>query len=162
MSSPWVRYVVAVVILVFAWKGSNLDITWPPSPFTKINGPAPDARLLRWAEPLRDIVPTMLPTDRQYLANFYDAMAFVLLKDGDRKPPIVSTTDKFVLFHANSLRLGIEQKKVGQYPGLGEAIDEVFVAAIGADPKRITEDERVALVAACGVLSYTFSIHRDE
>lgn len=156
------RYIVAVVLLVFAWKGSTLDIPWPPAPFTKINGPEPDARLMKWAEPLKSIVPKMLPTDRQYLANFYDAMAFVLLKDGDRDPPIVSTTDQFVVFHANSLRLAIERAKVGKYPGLGEAIDEVFLNAAGAQAKAIDSDTRSILVAACGVLSWSFAIHRDE
>jgi hypothetical protein len=157
-----VRYIVAVVLLVFAWKGSSLDISWPPEPFQTINGPEPDAKLMKWAEPLRDIVPKMLPADRQYLANFYDAMAFVLLKDGDRDPPIVSTSDQFVVFHANSLRLAIEREKVGKYPGLGEAIDEVFFNAAGAESKAIDSDTRSILVAACGVLSWSFAIHRDE
>lgn len=156
------RYIVAVVLLVFAWKGSTLDIPWPPEPFQTINGPEPDAKLMKWAEPLKRIVPKMLPADRQYLANFYDAMAFVLLKDGDRDPPIVSTTDQFVVFHANSLRLAIERAKVGKYPGLGEAIDEVFLNAAGAQAKAIDADTRSILVAACGVLSWSFAIHRDE
>lgn len=157
-----VRYIVAVVLLVFAWKGSTLDIPWPPEPFQTINGPEPDAKLMKWAEPLKSIVPKMLPADRQYLANFYDAMAFVLLKDGDRDPPIVSTTDQFVVFHANSLRLAIERAKVGKYPGLGEAIDEVFLNAAGPESKAIDADTRSILVAACGVLSWSFAIHRDE
>ena len=156
------RYIVAVVLLVFAWKGSTLDIPWPPAPFTKISGPEPDAKLMKWAEPLKAIVPKMLPADRQYLANFYDAMAFVMLKDRDRDPPIVSTTDKFVVFHTNSLRLAIERAKVGKYPGLGEAIDEVFLNAAGAQAKAIDSDTRSILVAACGVLSWSFAIHRDE
>ena len=159
--TPMVRYVVAAVLLVFAWKGASLDIPWPPSPFRDIAGPAPDAQLLRWAVPLKPILPKMLPADRKYLANFYDAMAFVLLKDGDRDDPIVSTSDKFVIFHANSLRLGIEKHKVGEYPRLGEAIDEVFVNAVGSDPKAIDKDTRTKLVAACGVLSWTFSIHKE-
>lgn len=159
--SPSVRYVVAAVLLVFAWKGAALDISWPPLPYTDISGPAPDPQLLRWAELLKPILPKMLPADRKYLANFYDAMAYVLLKDGDRDQPIVATTDKFIVFHSNSLRLGIEKKNVGKYPGLGEAIDEVFFAAMGADPKTIDPDTRTKLVAACGVLSWTFSIHHE-
>lgn len=157
-----VRYILAVVLLVFAWKGSTLDIPWPPAPFETIKGPEPDAKLMKWAEPLKGIVPKMLPADRQYLANFYDAMAFVMLKDADRDPPIITTTDQFVIFHANSLRLAIERAKVGQYPGLGEAIDQVFVNAAGADVKSIDDDTRSILVAACGVLSWSFAIHRDE
>ena len=157
-----VRYIVAVVLLVFAWKGSTLDIPWPPEPFQTINGPEPDAKLMKWAEPLKSIVPKMLPADRQYLANFYDAMAFVLLKDGDRDPPIVSTTDQFVVFHANSLRLALERAKVGKYPGLGEAIDEVFLNAAGAQAKAFVADTRSILVAACGVVSWAVAIARVE
>lgn len=159
--TPAMRYVVAAVILVFAWKGADLDLSWPPAPFKGIAAPAPDQQLLRWADSLKPILPRMLPADRKYLANFYDAMAYVLLKDGDRNDPIVSTTDKFIAFHANSLRLGIERNKVGQYPGLDAAIDEVFLAAMGADPKAIDADTRTKLVAACGVLSWTFSIHHE-
>ena len=69
------RYLVAVLILAFAWKGSELAISWPPAPLTQIDTPKPEARLLAWAEPLRSILPKMLPKDRLYLANLYDAMA---------------------------------------------------------------------------------------
>lgn len=162
MSSPWVRLVVAAVILVFAWRGSILDVSWPPSPAEVIDGPAPDKRLLAWAEPLRPIVGRMLPSDREYLANFYDAMSFVILRDGKRDDPIVSTTEKFATFHAGSLRLAIDKENVGKYPGLAAAIDEVFMKAGGPEVKSIDTDTRDALVAACQVLSWTFSIHRDE
>lgn len=162
MNSTSLRLAVAAVILVFAWKGSVLDVVWPPPPATVIDGPAPDARLLKWAEPLKPIVPTMLPADRLYLASLYDAMSFVMLRDGQRDPPIVSTTEKFANFHAGSLRLAIDKANVGKYPGLDAAIDEVFVQAGGPEVKAIDQDTRDALIAACQVLSWTFGIHRDE
>lgn len=157
-----VRHIVAVVLLAFAWKGSALEVAWPPAPAVSIDTPKPEPVLLAWAEPLRPIVSKMLPKDRQYLANFYDAMAFVLLRDSKRDEPIVSTVGKFADFHAGSLQMAIDRSEVGKYPGLGEAIDEVFVKAIGAEDSRLDGDRRTKLTAACGVLSWVFQIHRDE
>jgi hypothetical protein len=88
-------------------------------------------------------------------------MAFVLLRDGDRPEPIISDTDKFVAFHAGSLQLAIDRKDVGKYDGLGAAIDEAFVGAVGADAVKVDAAVRARLVAASGVLSWTFSIHGE-
>lgn len=162
MNSTALRLSVAAVILAFAWKGSVLDVVWPPPPATVIDGPAPDARLLKWAEGVVPIAKTMLPVDRIYLSNLYDAMSFVLLRDGQRDAPIVSTTEKFAKFHSGSLRLAIDKESVGKYPGLDAAIDEVFAQAGGPEVKAIDQDTRDALIAACQVLSWTFGIHRDE
>lgn len=160
MKIEW-RHIVAVVLLVFAWKGSSLDISWPPSPHTTITVPKPEAELLAWAEPMRAVLPKMLLKDRQYLASFYDAMAFVLLRDASRDNPIVVSTDAFAAFHAGSLQLAIDKASVGKYPGLGAAIDQTFVNAIGADIRPIDKDTRTRLTAACGVLSWVLSVHGD-
>jgi hypothetical protein len=165
MTSTALRLAVAVVILVFAWKGSVLDIQWPPpsTPAVVDNPvPVPDPALRAWAEPLRPILPKMLAGDRQYLSSLYDAMTFVVLRDGQRDDPIISTTQKFADFHSGSLRLAIDKAKVGQYPGLDRAIDQVFVSAAGADMKAIDADTRTKLSAACQVLSWAFSIKRDD
>lgn len=164
MNATVVRFAVAVVILLFAWKGSALDIKWPPKDTHPANtpAPAPDERLRAWAEPLRPILPAIMPHDRAYLANFYDAMSFVLLRDGQRDDPIVSTTDKFAGFHANSLRLAIDKDKVGKYDGLDRAIDSVFMAAAGPEVKAIDADTRTKIVAACQVLSWAFAIKSNE
>lgn len=156
------RYVVAAALLLFAWKGAILQMEWPPRPLQAAAIPKPAPELLVWAKAVQPILPKMLPSDRKYLANFYDAMAFVLMRDGDRAQPIVSTTEKWVTLHSSSLNLAIERASVGRYPGLGEAIDEAFFSALGADVQSISPEARRRLVAACGVLSWTFSIHRDE
>lgn len=156
------RYLVAAILLVFAWKGSELTTLWPPAPLKAIDTPKPAPELLRLAEPLRPILPRMLPKDRLYLAHLYDAMAYVVLRDGDREKPIVSTTESFANFHAGTLRLAIDKAKVGQYPGLAEAIDQTFVAALGADVRQLDKDARARLIAACGVLSWSFGVNRDE
>lgn len=150
---------MAVVLLVFAWKGSSISIEWPPRD-TAVKTPQPAAEMLIWAQPLRKVVPTMLPHDREYLANFYEAMAFVLLRDGEREQPIVATTDDFVRFHSGSLELAIDKASVGKYPGLAEAIDETFVNAAGSDSVAITPALRKRIVAACGVLSWSLRVHR--
>lgn len=157
-----VRYIVAVVLLVFSWKGSELTTLWPPAPATSIDTPKPSAELLALAKPLQPILPRMLPKDRMYLASLYDALAYVIMRDGDREKPIVSSTEAFANFHAGTLRLAIDKAKVGQYPGLAEAIDQVYVAALGADVRELDKASRERLVAACGVLSWSFGIGRDE
>lgn len=152
---------VAAVLLAFAWRGSVLTIPWPPEHLESIRVPKPDPEVLAIAEGVGKILPRMTPTDRHYLAHFYDAMAFILLRDGDRDEPIVSDTEKFIALHAGSLRLAIDRKDVGKYDGLGEAIDETFLKAAGADPKKVDTAVRAQLVAACGVLAWTFSIHGE-
>jgi hypothetical protein len=152
------RWIVAAALLFFAWKGSNVSIPWPPESATEAQSPKPPAELLVWAEPLRPILPTMLPKDRQYLSNFYDAMAFVILRDADREPAIVGSTEQFAAFHGGSLRLAIDKAKVGQYPGLAEAIDQTFLAAMGPEVKPIDKATRGKLISACAVLSWTFGI----
>jgi hypothetical protein len=163
MNSLAVRLAVAAVILLFAWKQSVLSVVWPPQP-TAVDAdvPKPDAILMAWAEPLRPILPKMLPADRKYLANLYDAMAFVLARDRDRDDPIVSSTDKFASFHAGTLRLAIDKASVGKYPGLAQAIDQTFLAAAGAEIRPLDRDTSTKLIAACQVLSYVFAVKRDE
>lgn len=156
------RYVVVAVLLLFAWKGSSIDLSWPPAPVEQIDVQVPDEPLRSWAEPLRPILPKMTPKDRAYLASFYDAMAFVLMRDAVREEPIVGTTGQFAAFHAGSLRLAIDKANVGKYPGLAEAVDQVFVAAGGPEDARLTGDRRTQITAACGVLSWAFSVGRDE
>lgn len=156
------RVIVAVVLLVFAWKGSTLSIPWPPGGDEKVVIPKPDSVLLEWAEPLKPLLPKMIVKDRQYLSSFYDALAFVLLRDAGRSEPIVVTTSDFVAFHAGSLQLAIDKADVGKYPGLGEAIDLSVINAIGADQRALSDDDRVKLIACCNTLAYAFRVGADE
>ena len=156
------RYIVAAVLLVFAWKGSELTALWPPAPLTTVDTPKPSPELLKLAEPLKPILPRMLPKDRQYLATLYDAMVYVLIRDGEREKPIIGSNDQFAAFHAGTLKLAIDKAAVGKYPGLAEAVDNVYVNALGADVRELSVDDRRALIAACGVLSWSFGMGRDE
>jgi hypothetical protein len=152
---------VAVVLLLFAWRGSSISVPWPPASTPAVVIPRPDESILTWASPLRAVLPKMLPADREYLSSFYDALSFVLLRDGSRDQPIIATTSQFVAFHAGSLQLAIDRKNVGKYPGLAEAIDLTFVNALGADVRALSPEDRTKLTAACSVLAYAFKVGGD-
>ena len=159
------RHIVAGVLLFFAWRGGELGVKWPqlPQPPAAVAVAAkPPAEQLAWATELKAIVPKMLPSDRQYLAAFYDATKFVLTQDGERSTPIIGDTDKFTVFHAGSLQLAIQKKNVGKYPGLDKAIDSVFFNAVGADVKAIDKATGEKLIAACNVLAHAFRINGNE
>lgn len=161
MTSHW-RYAVAALLLVFAWKGSSLTIPWPPAPATNVVIPRPENVLLEWVEPLKPILPKMLVKDREYLASFYDAMSFVLIRDAGRQKPVVKTTSDFVSFHAGSLQLAIDKANVGKYPGLGEAIDLSIVNALGGDARALSDEDRVKLTAVCSTLAYAMKVGTNE
>lgn len=155
------RVIVACILLLFAWKGGELDLKWPPSSVQEIAPPKPPAEMLAWADELKPILPRMLLADREYLAAFYDAMAFILLQDGDRSTPIIGDTEKFSVLHAGSLQLAIKKKNVGKYPGLDKAIDMVFFNAAGAEVAPLDQKKREQLIRACGVLAWAFKVHGD-
>ena len=155
------RYVVAAVLLVFAWKGALIDLSWPPVPATPIVVPTPGPELLVWANPMREVLRKMLLKDRLYLSSFYDALSFVLIRDGKRDSPVVATTDDFVRFHSGSLSAAIDRQDVGKYPGLATAIDRTFLNAIGADARKLTEDDKTKLTAACSTLAYVLRVGDD-
>lgn len=156
------RHIVAGLLILFAWKGNELDMVWPPAGRIDVVAPVPSPELQAWASELKPIAAKMLPSDRVYLSHLYDAMAFVLLRDKDRTDPIISTTEDFAAFHSGTLVLAIDKAKVGKYPGLAEAIDKAFFAALGTDePRKMTDEEKGRLIVACGVLSHTFGIGRD-
>lgn len=154
------RLLVAAIILIFAWRDAASLMSWIPRVDPGV--PKPPAEILELASPLRDVLPKMTPKDRIYLASFYDAMAHILVNDGERENSIIADTEKFATFHAGSLRLAINRRDVGKYDGLGEAIDLTFVAAAGADVQALTPAVRARLVSACGALSWAFTIGRDS
>lgn len=155
------RYVVAIILLFFAWKGATLDVEWPPASANSATLTRPEPEQIAWAEPLQKILPKMLPADRQYLSAFYEALSYVLKQDGRRSTPIIDTTDKFVAMHAGSLQLAIEKANVGKYTGLDAAIDQVFFAANGVDSAAVDKASRQKLADACTVLAWVFEIHHE-
>jgi hypothetical protein len=157
----YARYALVVILLFFSWKGVTLDLSWPPEE-SSVSTPRPGQEYLDWAKPVSPVAARMLPKDRLYLSSFYEAMAFILLRDFGREKPIVATTDDFITFHSGSLRLAIDKESVGKYPGLAEAIDRTFMAALGPDQKALDAQGQERLVAACGALAWVMDIHGDE
>lgn len=155
------RYVVAAVLIYFAWNGVKFDMTWPPKGEADTTIVSPPESQLAWAEPLKAILPKMLPADREYLSAFYDALGFVVFQDGSRSTPAITTSDQFVQLHAGSLNLAIQKKNVGKYPGLAQAIDQTFLAACGPESVSLTKESRMTLVSACNTLAWVFRIHHE-
>lgn len=162
MKSPLARWIVAGMLLFFAWRGATLKIQWPLA----INGKTatlkqPDTADLKWAAEVKKVAARMTPKDRLYCSNFYAALQFVIQNDGDRDDPIISDTTKFQTLHSGSLDLAIKRGDVGKYAGLGEAIDQTFIAATGASAQSMTPAVRAKVTEACGVLAWTFAIHGE-
>lgn len=155
------RWIVAGMLLFFAWRGAQLQIEWPLPGVTPAKDTRPEPADLKWAEGVQKIAAKMTPKDRLYCANFYEALRFVLHRDGKRSDPIMTDTTKFEAFHAGSLKAAVDREDVGKYDGLGEAIDETFVNAAGASVQNMTPEVRGKLLAACGVLAWTFAIHGE-
>jgi hypothetical protein len=104
----------------------------------------------------------MLPSDRIYLSNLYEAMSFILLRDFDRETPIIRSTSDFIAFHTGSLRLAIDKASVGKYQNLAESIDKTFVNAVGAEQQKLDKAMQKKLISACAALSWTLGIGKDE
>lgn len=156
------RWIVAGMLLFFAWRGAFIRMEWPPAGGTAARSTKPPTKdELQWAAGVQKIAQKMTPGDRLYCANFYEALSYVLARDGKRKDPIMSDTTKFESFHAESLQAAIDRDDVGKYDGLGAAIDETFIAAAGAGVQDVTPAVREKLVAASSALSWTFAIHGE-
>ena len=155
------RLIVAGVLLAFAWKGNEVTIPWPQPESSPATAPQPSPEMLKMAAPVKEFLSKMTPKDRLYLSHFYDAVRYVLLRDGEREEPIIADTKKFEVFHAGSLRLAVNKSDVGKYGELGDAIDKVFLDAVGADEKPVDDDLRAKLLAACGSLSWVVNIHGE-
>ena len=145
------RLIVAAVLVLFAWWDASIAVLVPPT-----GGPAPSQEVRALAAPVD--ASKMLPHDRQYMSAFYEALCYVLERDG----ALIGTTEQFARFHAGSLQLSIDKKAVGKYAGLGESVDEVFVGAAGADVQTVTTEVRGKIADACRALAWKFAVHGDE
>ena len=151
------RLLVAGTLLFFAWKGNELDLQWPPEGGRRIV--TPERETIAW---VREVpVEKMLPKDRLYLSDFYDALAWVVMRDRLRTTPVIKTNEDFARFHAGSLQLAIDKGDVGKYPGLGKAIDQVFVDCLGDDVVPLGDDEHDMIIAATNALAWRFAIHGE-
>jgi hypothetical protein len=156
-----VRVVVGVILLVFAWRGASISVLWPDAGTAATQPQQPSAVEAKWTSEVQKLLPRIAPGDRAYLSRFYSALEFVIQRDGASKSPVMTNTDKFAAFHGGSLRLAIDRKDVGKYQGLGEAIDQAFVAANGPDVVDIDASARENLAAACNALAWAFLVRGE-
>jgi hypothetical protein len=89
------------------------------------------------------------PEDRSRISGIYDALAFVLKRDGAK---LITTTEQWALLQANTLQKAIETP--GEYPDLDVAIEAVFARAIGTDDVvSVTPEVEQKLVTACETIA---------
>ena len=83
------------------------------------------------------------------------------MRDRLRTTPVIKTNEDFARFHAGSLQLAIDKGDVGKYPGLGKAIDQVFIDCLGDDVVPLGDDEHDMIIAATNALAWRFAIHGE-
>lgn len=116
----WVFGGLLLLSFVFP-KGVSLPAK-PVSPAVVPNSPAEtDATIVK-------LLANATPEDRANVNGIYSGLKTVINRDGGE---LVSTTEKWALLQANTLKLAVEQ--VNKYPGLDVAIDNVFRQQVGTD-----------------------------
>lgn len=87
--------------------------------------------------------------DRRRIVGVYSGLETVLKRDGGK---LVTSTEKLSVLHANTLSNAIDTP--GKYPGLDEAIERVFLGAVGTDDVvPVTPEVLQKLVDACAVIA---------
>lgn len=87
--------------------------------------------------------------DRANVNGIYSGLKTVIERDNGA---LVTTTEKWALLQANTLKLAVEQ--VNKYPGLDVAIDNVFRAQVGTmDVASVNADVVKKLATACEIIA---------
>jgi len=91
--------------------------------------------------------------DKARVRGIYSGLKTVIQRDNGA---LVSTTEKWALVQANTLKLAVEQ--VNKYPGLDVAIDNVFRAQVGTlDVSAVNADMVKKLATACDIIANSAS-----
>lgn len=136
------RHIAGIALILVAFYGVPAIPTPSPSPPPSI----------KVTLPLRSV-----PAGRRgYLADFYDAMATVIERDGKREDPGIGDTFDFTALHAGALQLAIDRDQVGSYPGLGDAVDQAFRENIGDDVQAVDASVREKLSEVCRAIAEAF------
>lgn len=86
--------------------------------------------------------------DKSRVVGIYTALHRVLSRDGGQR---VSNTEKWADLQANTLQLAVEQ--VNKYPGLDDAIENVFKSTVGTDDvSPVRGDVLPKLLKACEII----------
>ena len=87
--------------------------------------------------------------DKARIEGVYAGLAYVLNRD---KGARITTTEKWAEVQQNTLDLAIET--IGQYPNLDEAIETVFLQAVGTDDVMSNNPDVLAkLISACETIA---------
>jgi hypothetical protein len=82
-------------------------------------------------------------------------MAVVLERAAEKSVRVTETTDLFEGWHAAATDLAVDMDEVGKYPGLGEAIDAVFLKAVGDESRKMTDLDKKKLARAARAIAWT-------
>lgn len=141
------KYVVwvfgALLLLSFAFpNGVTLPVT-PKPPVVQPETPVVTD------EAIVNVLADATAEDRARVNGIYSGLKAVIERDnGD----LVTTTEKWALLQANTLKLAVEQ--VNKYPGLDVAIDNVFKEQIGTmDVATVNADMVKKLATACEIIA---------
>jgi hypothetical protein len=132
----WVAGLLLLLSVVFP---NGLSLTNPVN--TKPPG-ATDAKIV-------ELLSKADAADKARVEGVYSGLVYVLKRDNGGR---VTTTEKWEEVQQNTLDLAIET--VGKYPGLDEAIESVFLKAVGTDDVMPNNPEVLAkLIAACETIA---------
>lgn len=134
----WVFGLLLALSFVFP---SGLPIRGPETQPTTPAGPT-DAKIV-------EILKAATPAERGRVYDVYTGLGVVLKRDdGTKMPQRITSTEKWAELQEHTLNLAIDAP--GKYPGLDQAIEAVFLAAVGTDDVvSANPDVRAKLVSAC-------------
>jgi hypothetical protein len=137
-----VWFAAAIVLLAFLFPEGVKLPTPTPAPT-----PEPPAVVV-----VDDTIVSLLANadraDKARIVSVYEGLRHVLARDQGAR---VNTTEKLAELQANTLQLAIESP--GKYPGLDEAIETSFVAAMGTDDVlSVTPEVVTKLLAWCDLI----------
>lgn len=101
------------------------------------------------------VVPEVQDERKSVLADFYLALAEIVVEDGARDEPQIGDTAAFAQFHASALGFAIKRKDIGTVPGLAEAIDKGFMDNLGEEVQALDSDVRARLAEVCKAIAWS-------
>jgi hypothetical protein len=139
----WVAGLLLLLSFVFP-NGLPLPVSTPttPEPVVVVPEGPTDATIVK-------LLTGAAPEDKARIVGVYSGLLNVLQRP--KATELLTTTEKWALTQENTLKLAIDEP--GKYPGLDEAIEGVFAAAVGTDDVvAVTPEIMKKLMEACTVV----------
>jgi hypothetical protein len=110
--------------------------------------PAPVVPVVQPDSKIVGILANAEEADKRRIRDVYSALATIVQRDSGK---FVKTTEQWAELHARTLTMAID--KVGKYPQLDEAIEGVFLSAVGTDDVvPANADTQKKLITACEII----------